>query len=76
LGKLLKQHQWFRLLVLLLGEKMRKFWADIIGQLWTLLGMFVAWIVLEGSAKTVVGWCIVVSLAIWAITFKVRDSDE
>ena len=55
---------------------MRKFWADIIGQLWTFLGLFIAWIVLEGSAKTVIGWCIVVSLAIWAITFKVRDSDE
>ena len=55
---------------------MRKFWADIIGQLWTLLGMGVAWIVLEGSAKTVVGWAIIGSTIIWIITFKVRDLDE
>lgn len=53
-----------------------KFLNDLIGQLWTLLGMFVAWIVLEGSAKTVVGWCIVVSLIIWMATFPLRKDDE
>ena len=53
-----------------------KFLNDLIGQLWTLLGMFVAWIVLEGSAKTVVGWCIIVSLIIWMATFPLRKDDE
>jgi hypothetical protein len=53
-----------------------KFLNDLIGQIWTLLGMFVAWIVLEGSAKTVVGWCIVVSLVIWMATFPLRNHDE
>jgi hypothetical protein len=53
-----------------------KFLNDLIGQLWTLLGMFVAWIVLEGSAKTVVGWCIIVSLVIWMATFPLRKDDE
>lgn len=53
-----------------------KFLNDLLGQLWTLLGMFVAWIVLEGSAKTVVGWCIFVSLVIWIITFPLRNRDE
>jgi len=53
-----------------------KFLNDLIGQLWTLLGMFVAWIVLEGSAKTVVGWCILASLVIWMITFPLRNNDE
>jgi hypothetical protein len=53
-----------------------KFLNDLLGQLWTLLGMFVAWIVLEGSAKTVVGWCIIVSLVIWIITFPLRNRDE
>lgn len=52
-----------------------KFWNDIIGQLWTLLGMFVAWIVLEGSAKTIVGWCIAGSFVIWVITFPMRKDD-
>jgi len=53
-----------------------KFLNDLIGQLWTLLGMFVAWIVLEGSAKTVVGWCIIGSLIIWMITFPLRKDDD
>jgi hypothetical protein len=53
-----------------------KFLNDLIGQIWTLLGMFVAWIVLEGSAKTVVGWCILVSLIIWMATFPLRNDDE
>ena len=53
-----------------------KFLRDLLDQLWTLLGMFVAWICLEGSAKTVVGWCILGSLAIWMITFSMRNRDE
>ena len=52
-----------------------KFLNDLIGQLWTLLGMFVAWIVLEGSAKTVVGWCIIASLVIWMATYPLRKDD-
>ena len=53
-----------------------KFLNDLIGQIWTLLGMFVACIVLEGSAKTVVGWCIIISLIIWMATFPLRKDDE
>jgi hypothetical protein len=55
---------------------MKKFLNDTIGQLWTLLGMFVAWIVLEGSAKTVVGWSIIVCLFVWLLTFPLRKEDE
>lgn len=55
---------------------MKKFFNDIIGQIWTLLGMFVAWIVLEGTAKEVVGWGIVISSVIWLITFPLRKNDE
>jgi hypothetical protein len=55
---------------------MKKFIKDMLGQLWTLLGMFVAWIVLEGSAKNVVGWLILASVVIWAATFPLRNKDE
>jgi hypothetical protein len=34
--------------------------------------MFIAWCVLEGSAKTVVGYAITLSLAIWLLTIKLR----
>lgn len=50
---------------------------DIVDQAWTLLGMFVAWIVLEGSARDTVGMLIWVTLAIWVITFPLRyEKDE
>ena len=52
---------------------MKHFWNDLIGQLWTLLGMFVAWIVLDGTAKTVVGWLIIGCSIIWMATNKMRD---
>jgi hypothetical protein len=49
---------------------------DIIDQAWTLLGMVVAYIVLEGSARDVVGMLIWVTLAIWVITFPLRYEKE
>ncbi len=50
----------------------RELLVDLIGQSWTLLGMFVAWLVLEGSAREVVGVLIVVTLAVWVLTFPLR----
>jgi hypothetical protein len=56
---------------------MRNFFADIINQVWTLLGMFIAWAVLEGSAKTVVGYSIIATLIFWIITYVIRvDKDD
>jgi hypothetical protein len=56
-------------------EKIRKFFNDILGQAWTLLGMFVAWVVLEGSAKEIVGNLILVTLALWIATYPIRNKD-
>ena len=55
---------------------MKHFFSDIANQLWTLLGMFVAWVVLEGSAKTVVGYAVALSLVIWSVTFKLRNPKD
>jgi hypothetical protein len=55
---------------------MRNFLSDIANQLWTLLGMFIAWVVLEGSAKTVVGYTIILTLVIWSVTFKLRTPKD
>lgn len=57
---------------------MRDFIKDMLDQAWTLLGMFIAWLVLEGSAKTVTGWMILLVSAIWFVTYPLRrdkDSD-
>ena len=55
---------------------MKKFLNDLLGQAWTLLGMFVAWVVLEGSAKTIVGYCIMGTLAVWVATYPLRNSAD
>jgi hypothetical protein len=52
---------------------MKKIMKDMVEQLWTLLGMFIAWVVLDGSAKTVVGYAITGTLVAWAVTYKVRN---
>ena len=49
---------------------------DIIDQLWTLLGMFIAWVVLDGSAKTIVGYAIIITLITWVITYSIRNRNE
>lgn len=54
---------------------------DIIDQAYTLLGMTVAWLVLEGSAKELTGNLILITTAIWVITFPIfryekEDQDD
>ena len=49
---------------------------DMIDQLCTLLGMFIAWVVLDGSAKTVVGYAIVGTLVAWAVTYPLRNPKD
>jgi hypothetical protein len=50
---------------------------DIIEQAWTLLGMAVAWLVLEGSAKDLTGNLILITLTVWILTYPLRrDKDE
>jgi hypothetical protein len=49
---------------------------DLIDQAWTLLGMFIAWVVLDGSAKVIVGYGIMLTTAIWIITSPFRNREE
>lgn len=55
---------------------MVKLIKDMIDQLWTLLGMFIAWVVLDGSAKTVVGYAIIITFIAWIITYPIRNREE
>lgn len=50
--------------------------ADVVAESWTLVGMFVAWIVLEGSAREMTGYVILGTLALWIITFRLRNPKE
>jgi ABC-type uncharacterized transport system fused permease/ATPase subunit len=53
-----------------------KLLKDMVDQLWTLLGMFIAWVVLDGSAKTIVGYAILATLVAWAITYPLRNRED
>ena len=55
---------------------MKDFLRDLIEQTWTLLGMFIAWLVLEGSARTIVGYAIIWSLVVWVVTYRLRNPKE
>lgn len=50
--------------------------VETLNQTFTLLGFFVAWVVLEGSARVVVGYAIVWSLVIWLITMRIREKED
>ena len=49
---------------------------DIVDQAWTLLGMAVAWLVLEGSARDLVGNLILMTLVVWVLTYRLRNPKE
>jgi hypothetical protein len=48
----------------------------VISENFTFLGFFVAWVVLEGSAKTVVGYVTLASFALWFLTIGIRERAE
>lgn len=58
-------------------KKIIKFIADMvkesIAQIFTLLGFFIAWFTLTGTAQDIVGIAIVVSSIVWLITIRMRD---
>jgi hypothetical protein len=47
--------------------------SDLAQQIWTFVGLFSAWLVLNGSAKNVVGYAIMISTFMWVTTFKLRN---
>jgi hypothetical protein len=49
---------------------------EMLNQTFTLLGMFIAWVVLTGSAKTVVGWAILWSIIVWLVSMNLREEKE
>jgi hypothetical protein len=55
------------------------FWKAVkesIAQVWTLLGFFIAWLTLTGTAQQVVGMATLIATAIWLITIPLREDKE
>jgi hypothetical protein len=48
---------------------------EIIAQAFTLLGFFIAWLTLTGSARDIVGIAVLITTVIWLITIPLRKED-
>lgn len=55
---------------------MKNLLSDLANQIWTFVGLFSAWLVLTGSAKTVVGYAILISIFLWITTFRLRNPKD
>jgi hypothetical protein len=65
LGKMLKGLiKWFR-----------DAGMELIAQAFTLLGFFIAWLTLTGSARDIVGIAVLATTIIWLITIPLRKED-
>lgn len=49
---------------------------DFFSEIWTFVGLFSAWLVLTGSAKTVIGEVTLISFVTWIITLYIRNPKE
>jgi len=59
---------------------MKKFFKDIssdfFSEIWTFVGLFSAWLVLTGSAKTVIGKVTLASFIVWILTLRLRNPKD
>lgn len=49
---------------------------ESINQVFTILGFFIAWLTLTGTARDIVGVATVAALAVWLITIPLRKDKE
>jgi hypothetical protein len=49
--------------------------VEVIAQAFTLLGFFIAWLTLTGSARDIVGIATLAVTVIWLITIPLRKED-
>ena len=49
---------------------------ELIAQAFTLLGFFIAWLTLTGSARDIVGIAVLAVTIIWLITIPLRKEDK
>jgi hypothetical protein len=61
----------------MVGGNLFKWLLDVvkesIAQIFTILGFFIAWFTLTGTAQDIVGIAIVISITIWLVTIRLRD---
>ena len=55
---------------------LRKYAVAMSGDIWTYVGLLIAFFTLDGSAKTITGYLIIGGLLIWLVTLPIRDTDD
>lgn len=55
---------------------MKNFLNDIIGQIFTILGFYVAWVTLDGSAKPAVLQATLFVIFIWVLSYPLRREKD
>lgn len=54
----------------------KKYVVAITGDVWTYVGLLIAYFTLDGSAKKITGVLIIGGLLIWLVTLPIRDNDD
>jgi hypothetical protein len=49
---------------------------ESIAQVWTLLGFFIAWLTLTGTAQQIVGIATIFATILWLVTIPLREEKE
>lgn len=57
-------------------KKIGNFLKSLIEDRWTLIGMFIAWAVLEGQLKTITGYLLLGGIVAGAIMLAFKKKDE
>lgn len=55
---------------------MKAWFSDTINQLFTILGMYATWMMMDGTAKVVFGYLLIATIVVWWITFSLRNPKE
>jgi hypothetical protein len=54
----------------------KKYVVAMSGDVWTYVGLGIAYFTLDGSAKQVTGFLIIGGFVIWLVTLPIRDTDD
>jgi hypothetical protein len=55
---------------------LKKYVSTITGDIYTLIGLGIAYFTLEGSVKKITGFMIMVGVFLYLLTLPIRESDD
>lgn len=73
INSIIKVIKFVPVVIIYVAKWLVKAVKESIAQIFTLLGFFIAWLTLTGSAKDTVGIAIIVSTALWLLTIGLRE---